>query len=76
MPLNMPESVLVKFKGKMQPGITLRDLVMRFLIKLFKRGFSQLRKRGKEIFCQENLENWKGAWKDFKRLETKGFLEI
>ncbi len=27
MPLDMPESVLVKFKGKMQPGITLRDLV-------------------------------------------------
>jgi aconitate hydratase 2/2-methylisocitrate dehydratase len=27
MPLTMPESVLVKFKGKMQPGITLRDLV-------------------------------------------------
>ncbi|MEA5720393.1 L-lactate permease, partial [Salmonella enterica subsp. enterica serovar Virginia] len=27
MPLDMPESVLVRFKGKMQPGITLRDLV-------------------------------------------------
>ena len=27
MPLDMPESVLVKFKGEMQPGITLRDLV-------------------------------------------------
>ncbi len=26
MPLDMPESVLVRFKGKMQPGITLRDL--------------------------------------------------
>jgi aconitate hydratase 2/2-methylisocitrate dehydratase len=27
MPLDMPESVLVRFKGQMQPGITLRDLV-------------------------------------------------
>ncbi|MDP0984058.1 aconitase family protein, partial [Klebsiella variicola] len=27
MPLDMPDSVLVRFKGKMQPGITLRDLV-------------------------------------------------
>ena len=27
MPLDMPESVLVRFKGEMQPGITLRDLV-------------------------------------------------
>ena len=29
MPLDMPESVLVRFKGRMQPGITLRDLVQR-----------------------------------------------
>jgi len=27
MPLDMPESVLVRFKGKLQPGITLRDMV-------------------------------------------------
>ena len=27
MPLDMPESVLVRFKGEMQPGVTLRDLV-------------------------------------------------
>jgi aconitate hydratase 2/2-methylisocitrate dehydratase len=30
MPLDMPESVLVRFKGKMQPGVTLRDLVTPF----------------------------------------------
>ena len=38
MPLNMPESVLVKFKGKMQPGITLRDLVNAIPYVAIKKG--------------------------------------
>ncbi|MDI4745911.1 hypothetical protein MJL33_30005, partial [Salmonella enterica subsp. enterica serovar Kentucky] len=38
MPLDMPESVLVRFKGKMQPGITLRDLVHAIPLYAIKQG--------------------------------------
>jgi len=48
MPLNMPESVLVKFTGEMQPGITLRDLVNAIPHAALKRGLLTLEKKGKK----------------------------
>lgn len=47
MPLDMPESVLVKFKGKMQPGITLRDLVHAIPLYAIKQGLLTVAKKGK-----------------------------
>ncbi len=47
MPLDMPESVLVRFKGKMQPGITLRDLVNAIPHAALKRGLLTVEKKGK-----------------------------
>jgi aconitate hydratase 2/2-methylisocitrate dehydratase len=47
MPLDMPESVLVKFKGKMQPGITLRDLVHAIPLYAIKNGLLTVAKKGK-----------------------------
>jgi aconitate hydratase 2/2-methylisocitrate dehydratase len=47
MPLDMPESVLVRFKGKMQPGITLRDLVNAIPLFAIKRGLLTVEKQGK-----------------------------
>jgi aconitate hydratase 2/2-methylisocitrate dehydratase len=38
MPLDMPESVLVRFKGQMQPGVTLRDLVHAIPLYAIKAG--------------------------------------
>ncbi len=48
MPLDMPESVLVKFKGKMQPGITLRDLVHAIPYYAIKEGDLTVEKKGKK----------------------------
>ncbi|MBM4207847.1 MAG: bifunctional aconitate hydratase 2/2-methylisocitrate dehydratase [Gammaproteobacteria bacterium] len=48
MPLDMPESVLVRFKGTMQPGITLRDLVNAIPYYAMKRGLLTLDKKGKK----------------------------
>ena len=48
MPLNMPESVLVRFKGKMQPGITLRDLVNAIPYYAIKAGLLTVEKKGKK----------------------------
>ncbi|MGM0482172.1 MAG: bifunctional aconitate hydratase 2/2-methylisocitrate dehydratase [Pseudomonadota bacterium] len=48
MPLDMPESVLVRFKGKMQPGITLRDLVHAIPAFAIKEGLLTVEKRGKK----------------------------
>ncbi len=57
MPLNMPESVLVKFKGKMQPGITLRDLVNAIPYKAIQEGLLTVEKKGKKnIFAGRILE--------------------
>jgi aconitate hydratase 2/2-methylisocitrate dehydratase len=42
MPLDMPESVLVRFSGSMQPGITLRDLVHAIPYFAIKQGRSRL----------------------------------
>jgi aconitate hydratase 2/2-methylisocitrate dehydratase len=48
MPLDMPESVLVRFKGKMQPGITLRDLVNAIPYAAIQRGLLTVAKQGKK----------------------------
>ncbi|KQP35774.1 bifunctional aconitate hydratase 2/2-methylisocitrate dehydratase [Pseudorhodoferax sp. Leaf274] len=57
MPLDMPESVLVKFKGKMQPGVTLRDLVNAIPLYAIKAGLLTVEKKGKKnIFSGRILE--------------------
>ncbi|MBB3063227.1 bifunctional aconitate hydratase 2/2-methylisocitrate dehydratase [Microbulbifer rhizosphaerae] len=48
MPLDMPESVLVRFKGEMQPGITLRDLVHAIPYYGIKQGLLTVEKKGKK----------------------------
>ena len=57
MPLDMPESVLVRFKGDMQPGITLRDLVHAIPYYAIKQGLLTVEKKGKKnIFSGRILE--------------------
>jgi aconitate hydratase 2/2-methylisocitrate dehydratase len=57
MPLDMPESVLVRFKGEMQPGITLRDLVHAIPYYAIKEGLLTVEKAGKKnIFSGRILE--------------------
>jgi aconitate hydratase 2 / 2-methylisocitrate dehydratase len=57
MPLDMPESVLVRFKGKMQPGVTLRDLVNAIPLYAIKAGLLTVAKQGKKnIFSGRILE--------------------
>ena len=57
MPLDMPESVLVRFTGTMQPGITLRDLVHAIPLYAIKRGLLTVEKKGKKnIFSGRILE--------------------
>ncbi|EMI7734459.1 TPA: bifunctional aconitate hydratase 2/2-methylisocitrate dehydratase [Proteus mirabilis] len=57
MPLDMPESVLVHFKGKMQPGVTLRDLVHAIPLYAIKEGLLTVEKKGKKnIFSGRILE--------------------
>jgi aconitate hydratase 2/2-methylisocitrate dehydratase len=58
MPLDMPESVLVRFKGdKLQPGITLRDLVNAIPLYAIKAGLMTVAKAGKKnIFSGRILE--------------------
>ncbi len=48
MPLDMPESVLVRFKGTMQPGVTLRDLVHAIPLYAIKAGLLTVEKKGKK----------------------------
>ncbi|HEX6592448.1 MAG TPA: bifunctional aconitate hydratase 2/2-methylisocitrate dehydratase, partial [Moraxellaceae bacterium] len=63
MPLDMPESVLVRFKGTLQPGITLRDLVHAIPYAAIQRGELTIEKKGKKnvfngrILEIEGLEN-------------------
>ncbi|MAA63572.1 MAG: bifunctional aconitate hydratase 2/2-methylisocitrate dehydratase [Alteromonadaceae bacterium] len=63
MPLDMPESVLVRFKGEMQPGITLRDLVHAIPLYGIKQGMLTVEKKGKinefsgRVLEIEGLEN-------------------
>ena len=47
MPLDMPESILVRFTGKMQPGVTLRDLVHSIPLFAIKKGMLTVAKAGK-----------------------------
>lgn len=57
MPLDMPESVLVRFKGEMQPGITLRDLVNAIPYAALQNGDLTVAKKGKKnIFSGRILE--------------------
>ncbi|WP_394909444.1 bifunctional aconitate hydratase 2/2-methylisocitrate dehydratase [uncultured Helicobacter sp.] len=57
MPLDMPESVLVRFKGKLNPGITLRDLVNAIPYYAIKQGLLTVEKKGKKnIFSGRILE--------------------
>jgi len=57
MPLDMPESVLVRFKGEMQPGITLRDLVNAIPHAAIQSGDLTIAKKGKKnIFSGRILE--------------------
>ncbi|MBK9784467.1 MAG: bifunctional aconitate hydratase 2/2-methylisocitrate dehydratase [Betaproteobacteria bacterium] len=57
MPLDMPESVLVRFKGEMQPGITLRDLVNAIPLYAIKAGLLTVEKKGKKnVFSGRILE--------------------
>ena len=57
MPLDMPESVLVRFKGTLQPGITLRDLVHAIPLYAIKAGHLTVAKQGKvNLFSGRILE--------------------
>jgi len=57
MPLDMPESVLVRFNGEMQPGITLRDLVHAIPYYAIQEGLLTVEKKGKKnIFSGRILE--------------------
>ena len=57
IPLDMPESVLVRFSGKMQPGITLRDLVNAIPYAAIQKGLLTVEKEGKKnIFSGRCLE--------------------
>ena len=56
MPLDMPESVLVRFKGDMQPGITLRDLVNAIPYAAIQNGLLTVeKKKERKIFFQEDV---------------------
>ncbi|WP_025916240.1 bifunctional aconitate hydratase 2/2-methylisocitrate dehydratase [Herminiimonas sp. CN] len=57
MPLDMPESVLIRFKGEMQPGVTLRDLVNAIPLYAIRQGTLTVEKQGKKnIFSGRILE--------------------
>jgi aconitate hydratase 2/2-methylisocitrate dehydratase len=57
MPLDMPESVLVRFRGQLQPGVTLRDLVNAIPLYAIKSGLLTVAKQGKKnIFSGRILE--------------------
>ena len=57
MPLDMPESVLVRFTGDMQPGITLRDMVNAIPYAAMQRGLLTIDKKGKKnVFSGRILE--------------------
>jgi aconitate hydratase 2/2-methylisocitrate dehydratase len=55
MPLDMPESILVRFKGKMNPGITLRDLVHAIPHAALKQGLLTLDKKDKKNIFSGNI---------------------
>lgn len=57
MPLDMPESVLVRFTGKRKPGITLRDLVHAIPYFAIQKGLLTVEKKGKRTSSQANHRN-------------------
>jgi len=59
MPLDMPESVLIKFKGKLNPGITLRDVVNAIPYFAIQNGQLTVPKKTKSIFSMVRLSRWK-----------------
>jgi len=61
MPLDMPESVLVRFSGKMQPGITLRDLVHAIPLYAIKQGLLTVEKKGKKNIFSGNILEIEGV---------------
>jgi len=60
MPLNMPESVLVKFKGELLPGITLRDLVNAIPLFAIKQGLLTVEKANKKNIFNGNIMEMEG----------------
>ncbi len=57
MPLDMPESVLVRFKGELQPGVTLRDVVNMIPYAAIEQGYLTVEKKNKKnIFAGKILE--------------------
>jgi len=60
MPLDMPESVLVKFKGKLNPGITLRDVVNAIPYFAIKQGLLTIAKKGKKNVFNGRLIEMEG----------------
>lgn len=57
MPLNVPKSILVRFKGELQKGVTLRDLVNAIPLEAIKQGLLTVEKKGKKnIFAGKILE--------------------
>ncbi len=57
MPLDMPESVLVRFKGELQPGVTLRDIVNAIPYQAIQEGLLTVEKKNKKnIFAGRILE--------------------
>ena len=63
MPLDMPESVLVRFSGSLNPGITLRDAVNAIPYVAIKKGLLTVAKKGKTNVLQRT-RSWK--WKAWK----------
>ena len=61
MPLDMPESVLVRFSGEMQPGITLRDLVNAIPYAAIQRGLLTVAKEGKKNIFSGRIRIGKGT---------------
>ena len=49
MPLDMPESVLVRFKGELQPGVTLRDAVNMIPYQAIQEGLLTVKKERKKM---------------------------
>jgi aconitate hydratase 2 / 2-methylisocitrate dehydratase len=60
MPLDMPESVLVRFSGKIQPGITLRDLVNGVAYAAIRQGLLTVKKEGKKNIFSGRIMEFEG----------------
>jgi len=61
MPLDMPESVLVRFHGEMQPGVTLRDLVQAIPYTAIQMGLLTTEKRARKTSLVVAFWKWKGC---------------